>query len=150
MTDAVSVLLIEPENSKRTADALAKIPGLFVSRATSWSMALRMMSTKGAELLVVDLNLPDEPNLDEMANKLCDLTEKFPIVVLSASDTFELRRQCMNAGCVAVLHKNAETPTDDEIRRALTKAVLRTQRHRIDSEVVRLSAIVPQTQANGI
>lgn len=149
MIDAVVVLLIEDDSlgETKTGKALLQMPGIILRKASSWSMALRMMSRE-TELLVVDLNLPDVLDPTETADKIVSLVEKFPIVVCSDVFEFRIRQQCMDAGCVAFLKKSDTSP--EELRHAVTKAILQTQRHKMDSEVTKLSTIIPDLRTNGV
>jgi CheY-like chemotaxis protein len=60
--------------------------------------------TSQATCLVVDFNLGDVSGL-ELARRLVAAGFDFPIIFMTSSDDDTVRRQCMEFGCVAFLHK---------------------------------------------
>lgn len=154
MIDAVAVLLIEDDSLGETkaGKALASMPGIILNKAGTWFIARQtMLDREKAELLVADLNLPDVLDARETAASICRLAShpsNLPIVVFSDVDELAIRQQCMEAGVIAFLKKSNTSPED--LRRAVTKAITRTRRYAMDSEVAKMTkAALPEKRANG-
>lgn len=147
--DLVAVLLIEDDSQGETkaGRALAAMPGIILSRASTWSMATKMMGSE--ELFVADLNLPDVLDVRQTAESICRLAKDFPVVVFSDCDELEIRRQCMQAGCVDFLKKSVTSPA--ALVAAVGRAKTKTARYSMDSKVIKMTeAGIPETRANGV
>lgn len=149
MLDLVAVLLIEDDSQGETkaGKALSSMPGIALSKASTWSMATKMMGSE--ELFVADLNLPDVLDVRQTADSICRIAKDFPVVVFSDCDELEIRRRCMDAGCVAFLKKSDTSPA--ALVAAVGKAITKTTRFNMDSRVIKMTeAGLPETRANGI
>lgn len=149
MPELVAVLLIEDDSQGETkaGKALASMPGIVLSKASTWSMATKMMGSE--ELFVTDLNLPDVLDPSEAATSICRLAAQFPVVVITDCDELSIRRQCRDAGVIAFLKKSETTP--DGLRAAVGRAITKTTRYTMDSQVIKMTkAGLPEPRTNGI
>jgi DNA-binding NarL/FixJ family response regulator len=121
--------------------------GIVLSKASTWSMATKMMGSE--ELFVADLNLPDVLDPRETATSICRLAAQFPVVVFSDCDELAIRKQCADAGVIAFLKKSETSPA--ALRAAVGKAILKTTRYNMDSQVIKMTkAGIPEARANGV
>lgn len=64
----------------------------------SMDMLKHVLSTNGVSLIVMDLSLPDSPQINTIELIANDSGTMPPIVVLTGDERIEIRRQCLFAG----------------------------------------------------
>lgn len=121
----VTALLIEDSGVDRSyvRRVVSQAEGIHLNVAESWSAGMRMLMI--ADLLIVDLNLPDVPTEAEAVDNVCRLASTYPIVVYSGADSTAAKR-CLESGVVAFLRKDQTFPR--QLREALELAASRTSR----------------------
>lgn len=81
-------------------------PAADVRVASTWSAAMAELAAQPADLVLLDIHLPDAHGLASMP-MLRALAPQVPVLVMSADVTGELVRQAREAGACGYLHKSA-------------------------------------------
>lgn len=105
-----TILLVEDNAAIRGAfRLLLEEHGYRVVPTGTGGEALRLVEADAADLVLLDLGLPDMPGL-EVATKLAAAAPKLPIVALTGRALDSDREECLRAGCTEYLVK----PLDSE------------------------------------
>lgn len=93
----MKVLVIEdnPRLAMRIKQQLRK--WFIVETATSGDEGLRLISTKGFDLIMLDLGLPDAPGV-EVCRQIRSLSSDLPILVVTGTDTIDSRVDLLQTG----------------------------------------------------
>ena len=93
----MKVLVIEdnPRLAVRIKQQLRK--WFIVETAASGDEGLRLISTKGFDLVMLDLGLPDTPGV-EVCRQIRSLSNDLPILVVTGTDTVESRVDLLQTG----------------------------------------------------
>ena len=119
-TERNVIAIVDDDPSMR--GALENVLSAFGYRTEVYASAeafVRAAITTEASCLVVDIQLGDVSGVD-LGRYLAATGFNFPIIFITGSHAETLRRQAMNLGCVAYLHKPFPT---DRLIEAITKAV---------------------------
>lgn len=123
--EVIALLIEDSAVDRRYFQCVAdRMPGLELNVAENWSQGMRMVMI--ADLLIVDLNLPDVPTESEAVENVCRLAKTWPVIVYSASESPGVVNKCLDAGVVAFLRKDQTFP--QQLRDALCEAASRTRR----------------------
>jgi DNA-binding response OmpR family regulator len=117
MSDKVQVLLIEdnPQDARTIREALSDVkmtgptaPEFDLAWTDHLSDGLRHLSTRDADVILLDLSLPDSQGLDALF-KVSARAPDVPIVVLTALDDEERALQAVREGAQDYLVKEQIT-----------------------------------------
>ena len=123
---AIKVLLIDDdEGMERIVRAwlrTIKEMQLELAWAPSLAQGFKLLADRGADVILLDLNLPDSVGLDTVA-QTCQAYPTLPIVVLTANDEGEVGTQAVKVGAQDYLTKGDVNV--QQLRRAIVFAIER-------------------------
>lgn len=149
--ETIAILLIEdiPEHARLIRAMLAEVesPSVTVTTTGQLSTGLICLAQTGADVILLDLFLPDSQGLDTL-NSVSLYAPEIPIVVLTAMNDQKLTSKALQAGAQDYLIK--ERLNSDTLGRALCYAIERqSQRRELQARETRLHTII-QSNADGI
>jgi putative two-component system response regulator len=108
-TPAKSVLLVDDlEESRRASRRLVESLGYKVTDVSDGLAALDSAKTKKPDLLLLDVRMPGMDGFEVARRYRAEVSERTPIVMLTALDDLETRVRSIDAGANDVLTKPAE------------------------------------------
>jgi len=129
----IAIAVVDDDPGVRKA--LARLLSAFGYCAEGFASATEFLSaapTSKATCLIVDFNLLDVSGL-ELARRLSTAGFDFPIIFVTGSADDTVRKQCMEFGCVAFLHKPFP---EERLMQAIKKATQSTlQWDRTDAQI---------------
>jgi FixJ family two-component response regulator len=101
---AVVAVIDDRASTRRTMERLLSTCGFDTELYSSGRAFLDNADKSAAICLMVDTQLGDIGGI-ELARRLVERGEKTPVILVTASDTAEVRARALAAGCVALLPK---------------------------------------------
>lgn len=131
--DHVDILLVEDNDAdaRLARLSLAEAESFSMRRATSLAEALRQLSERPPDLVLLDLHLPDSHGLDTLA-KLRVHTSEVPVIVFTFLEDDPLALAALQQGAQDYLVKGALDPA--VLRRSIRHAL---ERHGLEQERLR-------------
>ena len=130
----IAIAVVDDDPGVRKAlERLLSASGYHAESFASAEEFLSAAPTSRATCLIVDFNLLDMSGL-EMARRLSMAGYDFPIIFVTGSADDTVRKQCMEFGCVAFLHKPVPR---DRLMHAVKMATQSTlQSDRVDAQII--------------
>ncbi len=139
------ILIIEddPEDVILVREALSQDPvfDYSIENHERLQNALERLSVSGADIVLLDLSLPDSRGMDTFTTLMTEALVSVPVIILTSLDDEELALRAVQKGAQDYLVKGR---FDGKLLSKMIRYAI--ERHRLQAEIINLSMVDPLTE----